>query len=367
MRRKIGIVGAGNMGSILAVKFSKENDVIVYTNMENEVDLYKKDMQVYLEDNNSYYSGDIKEFTTDLKYLVDHSDYIFITFPSFLFGMLSKQLVPLLKEGQHLIFIPGSGAAELYFKDALEKGVTITGLQRVHSVARIIKMGELTKETGVRGSLRIASIPNAYNKEVQGIISELYGLPVELLDNYLNITLINSNPILHTSRLYSIFKDYPENVQEYDSLPLFYEEWDLESATTLVAMDKELFAIFAKLEQYGLPVKQINPILVHYESKDEQGLMNKICSIKAFKGLTTPSIKKENGKYIPDFNSRYFTADFPYGLEILLGFAKMLEVPHPIMDKVDHWYRTVSKNLDPGFKLEELGIKSKEDLIKIYK
>ena len=367
MRKRIGIIGAGNMGSILAVKFSRSNDVIVYTNMENEVGLYKKDMQVYLEDNDSYYSGNIKEFTTDLKRLCDQSDYIFITFPSFLFGMLSKQLIPLLKEGQHLIFVPGSGAAELYFKDVLDKGATITGLQRVHSVARIMKMGELTKETGVRGSLRIASIPCSYNKEAQGIISELYGLPVEMLDNYLNITLINSNPILHTSRLYSIFKDYPDKVQEYDSLPLFYENWDMDSAKTLVKMDHELFAIFDKLEQYGLPVKQINPILVHYESVDEQGLMNKISSIKSFKGLTTPSVKKENGKYLPDFHSRYFTADFPYGLEILLAFANILEVPHPMMEKVDSWYRRVSKNSDPGFNLNDLGINNKEDLIKIYR
>ena len=367
MRRKIGIIGAGNMGSILAVKFSRNNDVILYSNMENEIGLYKKDMQVYLEDNDSYYSGDIKEFTTNLKRLVEQSDYIFITFPSFLFKMLSDELIPLLKNGQHLIFVPGSGAAELYFKKALEKGVTITGLQRVHSVARIIKMGELTKETGVRGSLRIASIPSSYNKEAQNIISELYGLPVEMLDNYLNITLINSNPILHTSRLYSIFKDYPDKVQEYDSLPLFYEDWDLDSANTLVKMDEELFDIFKKLEQYRLPVKQIKPILAHYESKDPEGLKNKISSIKSFKGLTTPSIKKDNGKFLPDFNSRYFTADFPYGLEIILAFANILEVPHPIMEKVDSWYRKVSKNPNPGFSLIDMGIKNKEELIKIYK
>lgn len=367
MRKRIGIIGAGNMGSILAVKFSRSNDVVLYTNMTQDLPLYKKDMQVYLEDNDSYYSGNIKEITSDLKLLVDSSDYIFITFPSFLFGMLSKELIPLLHEGQHLVFIPGSGAAELYFKDALKKGVTITGLQRVHSVARIIKMGELTKETGVRGSLRVASIPAAYNSVIAPIISKLYGLPVEQLDNYLNITLINSNPILHTSRLYSIFKDYPDKVKEYDSLPLFYENWDMDSAITLVKMDKELFKIFDKLEQNGLPVKQIKPILEHYESKDEEGLKNKISSIKSFKGLTTPSVKLDNGKYIPDFNSRYFTADFPYGLEILLSIARLLNTEHPTMDEVDGWYRRVSHNPDKGFNLKDIGINSEKEFLEIYK
>ena len=55
MRKRIGIIGAGNMGSILAVKFSANNDVTLYTNMEKDLPLYKKDMQVYLEDNDSYY------------------------------------------------------------------------------------------------------------------------------------------------------------------------------------------------------------------------------------------------------------------------------------------------------------------------
>ena len=48
MRKRIGIIGAGNMGSILAVKFSRTNDVVLYTNMTQDLPLYKKDMQVYL-------------------------------------------------------------------------------------------------------------------------------------------------------------------------------------------------------------------------------------------------------------------------------------------------------------------------------
>jgi DNA-binding transcriptional MerR regulator len=141
----------------------------------------------------------------------------------------------------------------------------------------------------------------------------------------------------------------------------------MDSAITLVKMDKELFKIFDKLEQNGLPVKQIKPILEHYESKDEEGLKNKISSIKSFKGLTTPSVKLDNGKYIPDFNSRYFTADFPYGLEILLSIARLLNTEHPTMDEVDGWYRRVSHNPDKGFNLKDIGINSEKEFLEIYK
>lgn len=364
---KIGVIGGGNLGSVLAVKFSLKNEVTLYTNLTDKVDLYQKNMTVFNEEHNKYYEGKIERITCDLKELVDNSEYIFITFPSFLFQTLAKELLPMLKKGQHLVFIPGSGGAELAFKDALKKGVTITGLQRVHSVARIIEFGKLVKESGVRSSLRIASIPSSFNSEAAKNISSFYEIPVEELDNYLNITLINSNPILHTSRLYSIYKDYPDKVKEYDSLPLFYEEWDLESGELLVKMDAELFKILDKLEEHGLPVKQISRIVHHYDSEDAVGLTKKLRSIESLKHLATPSIQKENGKFIPDFSSRYFTADFPYGLDILRAFAKTMGVSTPNMDRVSKWYRDVSKDQTKIFDLKEYGFANPEQLVDFYK
>lgn len=191
-------------------------------------------------------------------------------------------------------------------------------------------------------------------------------MPIEQLDNYLNITLVNSNPLLHTARLFSIYKDYPTKNKEYSSLPLFYENWDIETSKLLIAMDEELFAIFDSLKRNGIYVEQIKPIVKHYESLDEIGLTNKILSINSLKGLTTPSIKNENGNFIPDFSSRYFSADFPYGLEIIIEFAKITNTACPNMQLVDNWYRFASNNPDKGFTMIDNGIKTIDDLLDIY-
>lgn len=365
MSYKVAVIGAGNLGSILAVKFSRENDVFLYTNMSSDLPKYHKDMKVYSEDDDLYYSGDIKLITDDLSLAVKDAEYIFVTFPSFLFGNFSKELIPLLKKGQHLVFIPGCGGAEFYFKDALKKGVTITGLQRVHSVARIIEMGVLTKESGKKKLLKVASIPSSFNEEACKAINSLYDIEVMPLDNYLNITFVNSNPILHTSRLYSIFKDYPEK-REYESLPLFYEEWDIESANLLSDMDDELTSMFKVTEKYGLPVNDIVPIVKYYDGTCPKEMMDKIKSIQSFKGLSTPSIKNDNGTYSPDLASRYFTADFPYGLDILVSFAKILKVNHPKMDMVSNWYHRISGN-NNRFRIEDFGITTIEELMSLYK
>ena len=334
---KIGIIGGGNLGSVLAVKFSQEHEVILYTNLIDKVHLYQSDMEVYCEDNNSYYRGKDIKYTTSIKELAKESSYIFVTFPSFLFEELAKELIPHLNKGHHLVFVPGSGGAELFFKAALKKGATITGLQRVHSVARITEFGKQVRESGVKSLLRIASIPNSYNEQARKDLEELYHIKVEKLHNYLNVTFVNSNPILHTSRLYTIFKEYPDK-KEYDSLPLFYEEWNDESSILLMEMDKELFDIFDVLEVHGLPIKEITPIAQYYDSET----------------------------YSPDLSSRYFTADFPFGLDILLAYGEFLKLHLPHMTQVSNWYHKVS-NTKKTFSLDQFGIQSIEDLVKIYK
>lgn len=282
-----------------------------------------------------------------------------------MFEKLASDLIPFLNKNHHLVFIPGSGGAELFFKDALNKGATITGLQRVHAIARIIEFGKLVKESGIKPKLRIASVPSSYNEVAAKDLHELYELPIEKLDNYLNVTFVNSNPILHTSRLATIFKDYP-TITKYDSLPLFYEGWDNPSSDLLIKMDDELFVIIDSLKQKGLEVNEVEPLLKYYESHDAESLTRKLSSIVAFKGIGTPSIKNEDGSFSPDLNSRYFTADFPYGLDILLSFGNTIGLDLPYMKKVSSWYHVMSGNKD-SFSLDKFGIKTVEDIIKFYK
>ncbi len=363
---KITILGGGNMGSLLSVKFSQNNDVCLFLNSPYEkIEFYKNNMRVFNEDTNTYVYGKIRCITDNLEEAINFGEWIFVTFPSFLFEEFSKKIVPLLHHGQHLVGVPGSGGFELFFKNALDKGCSITGLQRVHSVARIITKGEEVRESGVRKNIRCASIPNSFNKEASNFLSEVYSIPTISLDNYLNVTLVNSNPILHTSRLFSIFKDVIQK-KEYDKLPLFYEEWDLESSILLEKMDEELFSMINVLNRNGLVVNSISTLLEHYESKNADEMTKKLNSINSLKGLKTPYLINANGKMEPDYNSRYFTADFPLGLDILLSFSHVLNIPCLNMKMVSDWYHSVTTSFKI-FSLSDFKIMNIEDLIKFYK
>ncbi len=342
MKKRITILGAGNMGHLLAAKFSRNNDVCVYLSEHGKNKHFSKKVKVLCEDTHSTYEGNVALVTRNIAEAIEFADLIFITYPAFLFEHYSKLLCPLLSSHHHLFFIPGSGGAELFFKQAIENGCTISGLQRVHSVARIINEGELVKESGIRRQLKVASIPTSFNNLAFSIVEELFEIPVQPLNNYLNVTLVNSNPLLHTSRLYSIFKNYPKSIKEYDRLPLFYENWNIKTSSLLNQMDRELFNLFDVLGDRGLPIDQILPLLKHYESTTDKDMAKKIRSIKSLKGLSTPSCLNANNKYVPDLNSRYFTADFPYGLDILISFCDFFNVSCKNMKKVSKWYHTIS-------------------------
>ena len=48
-------------------------------------------------------------------------------------------------------------------------------------------------------------------------------------------------------------------------------------------------------------------------------------------------LKASNG-YVIDKNSRYFTADFPFGLKVLIEFGHIFDVKIPVMENVYKWY-----------------------------
>ncbi len=131
-----------------------------------------------------------------------------------------------------------------------------------------------------------------------------------------------SNPILHTTRLRTIFGDWHTGVI-YHSVPLFYENWDDTSSELLFACDEEIQKICKTFPEFEL--HYVKSLREHYNSTTVEAMTKKISSIVAFKGLTTP-VLKVNGGFIPDLHSRYFTADFSYGLAIIKQIADFAKV-----------------------------------------
>lgn len=69
------------------------------------------------------------------------------------------------------------------------------------------------------------------------------------------------------------------------------------------------------------------------------------------------------GGWVPDFDSRYFVADFSYGLKVIKEIAAVFGMPTPNIDMVWNWYKSCDPN--NGVSSFELGI-TKEDFLNLY-
>ena len=214
----------------------------------------------------------------------------------------------------------------------LSPDIPLFGFQRVPFISRIIDYGKKAELKGYKETLHVA-IENTSEKEaIREKLEKLFEKPITLADNYYEVSLSNSNPLLHPSRLYMMWKDwqpgivYPRNSQ-------FYAEWTIEASTLLIKMDNEFQQL---LKVLGLKPGCIPTILDYYESIDAETLTQKIHDIRAFQGILSP-MKEVKGGWIPDFTSRYFTEDFPYGMRFIVETANEENVKIPTIEEVYQW------------------------------
>ena len=329
----ITIVGGGNVGTQFAVHCAaKGHKVKIYS---SNPDLFSNELEIVNSCGERLYLAKIESATNDPQEAFSQAELIFITTPAFLAQKVFADIHSYIPRNTYIGFIPGIGGMECVFQDCLKKGCKLFGLQRVPSVARLVEYGKKVCAEGYRGQLYVASLPGKYVEECCKIIRHIFDIPCDALPNYLNLTLTPSNPILHTVRLYSLFRDYYEG-KRYAEASLFYEGWDMRSSDLLFLCDDEVQNICKALVDFDL--SYVKSLKEHYESGTAQQLMQKIRSITAFKGIKTP-LKEVDGGYIPDFSSRYFISDFAYGLTILYQVARFVQVPTPTIDMLLNWFR----------------------------
>ncbi len=259
------------------------------------------------------------------------ADIVISTLPSNIFALHAHEYLRFVENGCYFGVMPGLGGKEFY----VSSKVNFFSFQRVHGVSRIKEYGNSVYDLGKRELLHIAGRTKTDCIFLAGFFEKMLGIKCECVPNYLNITLTPSNPILHTSRLYSLGMKEVSGYLKKDYL--FYEDWDDHASEILISMDEELQNICKELSP--LDLSKVVSLRIHYESNTVKEMTEKIRSIKAFNGLKSPLLKSDSG-YVFDRESRYFVEDFLFGLLIIYDFSKTLKVSTPTIDKVIKWYNT---------------------------
>ena len=330
-KTKVCIVGAGNIGmvSLGVIGLTGKYDVVLFTNR----DLKPEEYMLRDVENGTEHQGIQFSVESDPVAAFTGAKYILCTYPAFLRHGFIKEYGKYIEAGSRIGFIPGYGGAEFAAKELVDKGVIVFGLQRVPFVSRQEgrKVANLLSR---KDRLYLASIPKRFAGEICRDLEDMLGIPVQEIPEYLSVTLAPSNPLLHLTGLYGVFKDYQPG-DSYDRQLMFYTEWNDETSRMLFAYDAELQEICSRIP---IDLSDVVPLPVYYESPTPEQMTRKLKSIKAFEVVQVPLVQREDGAYYPDFGSRMFIEDFPYGIAIIKYFALLTGVETPTIDEILRFY-----------------------------
>ncbi len=326
---KICICGGGNLGHVVAgfVAAQNKHEVCLLTRHPEQ---WNQDLLIEAPD--TTYEGRLNGVVGDAKQAISNADIILLCLPGYAIRDTLLQIKDYLRPDAAVGTVVSSTGFFFQAMEILPASQTLFGFQRVPFISRVIEYGHRARLMGYKESLELAIERSTHPEILCDTLSDILRTPIHLLSSHYEVSLSNSNPLLHPSRLYSLWKDWHSGIV-YDRIPLFYEEWTDEAAELYINMDNELQALLDTL-----PVRKgsIATVLDYYESTDAASLAQKLRSIEAFKGILSPMIKVEGG-YVPNFQSRYFTEDFPYGLAIVHRLTHEKGVPSPTIDMIYDW------------------------------
>lgn len=325
--KKITICGGGSLGHVIAGWLSAKGKAEVNM-LTNRPEMWSHSIDIDTP-SGEVLKGNLAKISDMPDKVIPGVDIVLLCLPGF---AIREQLVRLkgsLDEGTFVGSVFSSTGFFFEAMEILEKGQPLWGFQRVPFIARTANYGHSAHLMGFKSGLNIAVEHSNEKDSFRTLMEDWFEVPIKLLNNWYEASLTNSNPLLHTSRLYTMFAEG----QIYPRMIKFYEEWTEEAADLLIQMDKEFFILLDKL-----PVTKnyIPRILDYYESHDTSSLAAKLRSLQGLKGIMSPIKKTEIG-WVADLSSRYFTEDFPYGLKYVYELVHKYNTEAPNINKVYQW------------------------------
>ncbi|HRT14252.1 MAG TPA: NAD/NADP octopine/nopaline dehydrogenase family protein [Bacteroidales bacterium] len=326
------VCGGGSMGHVISAWLSAKSNLEVNV-LTSKPHLWHEVITISTP-NGKTVKGKLSKISSDPADVIPQSDIVLLCLPGFLIREKLCEIKPYLNEKAYVGSVFSSSGFFFEALKILEHHQPIWGFQRVPFISRVNVYGKSARLLGFKEYYNIAieHVTDKQKSNFTQFISDCFDRPTRLLNNYYEASLTNSNPLLHTSRLYSLFGGDNEG-KVYPRMILFYEEFSEYAADLLIKMDTEFFNLLSVL-----PVSDsyLPPILDYYESHNAETLAAKLRSIESFKGIISPMKETKDG-WVADYSNRYFTEDFPFGLHYIWELAHEKGIQVPNIDMVYEW------------------------------
>lgn len=326
---KICICGGGNLGHVCAGFLSAQSDVEVSL-LTTHPDSWSATIDIDDPDGKTYH-GHLSSISSNPAEALLSVDIVLLCLPGYAIRPTLQKIAPYISDR---VWVGSVVSSTGFFFEAMKilPKNPLFGFQRVPFISRIVEYGHRATLKGYKKGLSVAVEQTVDKQLIRQKLQNLFAVPVTLMDSYYEVSLSNSNPLLHPARLYTMWKDWHPGVV-YERNPFFYSDWTLEASELLIKMDNEFQALLRALD---IREDAIPSILDYYECSNAESLTQKFHDIPAFKGILSPMVQTPEG-FVPDFHSRYFTEDFPYGMRYIVETAAKVQAPIPTIDRVYQW------------------------------
>ena len=286
---RICICGGGNLGHVCAgFLANRGHEVTILTTKPEQWD---KSLEIVAPD--GIFVGELANVSSEPCELIPQAEIILVCLPGFAIHEELEKIKPHISEGTVVGTIVSSTGFFFEAFKTLPTDTPLFGLHRVPFISRTIEYGHRAELKGYKESLSVAIEQTDSKETIRQQIESLFEKPVTLLDSFYEVSLSNSNPLLHPSRTYTMWKNWKPGIV-YPRNPQFYAEWTIEASALLIKMDEEFQGL---LKALGLKPGCIPTVLDYYESSDAASLTQKLHSIKAFQGISSP-MKEVPGGFI---------------------------------------------------------------------
>ena len=263
--------------------------------------------------------------------IVSQYELVVIALPRFAIADELQRIAPFLRPGQTLVFIPGPAGMEEIVAQMRTRSVSVIAFQRTPVVSRTAKYGHTVRIGSPRRVNKLAFSDTALYPQWKPYFERCFDGEVTTLSTFLSLTLSNSNPLLHPARLVPLLNGGVGGC--YPQCPYFYAEWTDESSRLYLAADDEMRQIFQAVSPETFQ-HDYESALVHYEATNIAELTAKIRSIPSLHEILAPWKQSTTGLWCPDYTSRYFTEDVPFGTKIIQRYARNAGIPTPTIDSL---------------------------------
>lgn len=352
---QVTICGGGNAAHTLAALISARQDywVNIYTPLDDEVERWRQGIEagggITAIRQDGVLAGRPQQVSDDPSAVVPGSRLVLLALPAFAHEIILKDIAPFLDDGVWVGALPARGGFDWAARDVLDNGkrsVILFGLQTLPWACRIREYGREVVILGTKSEVDLAAWPPVYAAEVAALLSDLLGVLICPISNFLSLTLASTGQLIHPGVMYGLFRDW--DGRSYDEAPLFYQGIEATTAHILQQLSHEVQSLRTCLEE-RYPALDLSAVLPLYDwllrsygdsIGDCSSLLNCFVTNSGYAGLRAPMRTTDEG-LAPDFQARYLSEDVPYGLVVIRGIAELADLPMPNIDRVIAWAQEV--------------------------